>query len=60
MFGKKDQKGKKSIEKKHANNFWHIVERKLEDHEKREMELFGYWFLIQNSINNGGIKIVRS
>jgi hypothetical protein len=34
-------------ERRHAENFWRIVERKFGDHEKLEMELFGYWFLIQ-------------
>lgn len=37
-------------EKKHAGNFWNIIERKFEDHQKREMELFGYWFLIQKKL----------
>ena len=39
-------------EMKHASNFWDIIERKFKDHQKREMELFGYWFLIQKEIKN--------
>ncbi|MEM3112540.1 MAG: M48 family metallopeptidase [Candidatus Anstonellales archaeon] len=39
-------------EKKHADNFWKLVESKFDDHEKREMELFGYWFLIQKEMKN--------
>jgi predicted metal-dependent hydrolase len=38
-------------DKKHAENFWNIVERKFKDHEKHEMELFGYWFLIQKEMD---------
>lgn len=34
-------------ERKHAHNFWSVIEHKFKDREKHEMELFGYWFLIQ-------------
>lgn len=37
-------------EKKHADNFWRVIESKFKDHNKREMELFGYWFLLQKEV----------
>lgn len=40
-------------DRKHASNFWDIIERKFADHQKREVELFGYWFLIQKKMNGG-------
>ena len=42
-------------ERKHADNFWNVIERKFKDHQKREMELFGYWFLIQRELRNGAM-----
>jgi hypothetical protein len=39
-------------ERKHADNFWKLVESKFDDHKEREMELFGYWFLIQKEMKN--------
>lgn len=37
------------IEKKHNDRFWKLIRKKFKNHEKLEMSLFSYWFLL-NSI----------
>ncbi|MCD6481740.1 MAG: M48 family metallopeptidase [Thermoplasmata archaeon] len=35
-------------ERRHNKNFWEMMGKKFDDYEKKEKELFAYWFLIQN------------
>ncbi len=35
------------IERKHDHKFWEIVSKKYKNHQKRESDLFSYWFLIK-------------
>lgn len=44
-YGKFDSTA--GINPQELENFWRIAENKFGDCEKRGMELFGYWFLIQ-------------
>lgn len=37
-------------ERKHNEKFWNIISKKFRDHQKREKELFLYWFLVQDRI----------
>ncbi len=36
------------IERKHNSNFWILMSKKYEDHQRKEKELFLYWFLVQD------------
>jgi predicted metal-dependent hydrolase len=36
-----------SIERKHNENFWSLINRKFPDHNTGENDLLTYWFLIQ-------------
>lgn len=38
------------IERKHNERFWKIIKDKYKDHQKREKELFLYWFLVQEKL----------
>ena len=38
-------------ERKHNERFWKIIKEKYKDHQKREKELFLYWFLVQERLN---------
>lgn len=39
------------IERKHNERFWKIIKGKYKDHQKREKELFLYWFLVQERLD---------
>jgi predicted metal-dependent hydrolase len=41
-----------SIEKKHNERFWRLINKKYPDYENKEKDLLTYWFLIQKTINN--------
>lgn len=36
------------IERRHNENFWNLISKHFGDYEKKERELFIYWFLIQS------------
>jgi predicted metal-dependent hydrolase len=36
------------IEKKHNDRFWKLIRKKFKNHEKLEMSLFSYWFLLNS------------
>ena len=38
-----------SIERKHNQNFWNIINRKFQDYETEEKDLLTYWFIIQKT-----------
>ena len=38
-------------ERKHNERFWKIIKEKYKDHQKREKELFLYWFLVQERLD---------
>jgi len=37
------------IEKKHNDRFWKLISQEFRNHEKMEMALFSYWFLLNSS-----------
>lgn len=37
------------VEKRHNENFWNIISNRFENYKEFEKDLFGYWFLIQQS-----------
>lgn len=39
-----------SLERKHSQRFWNIIERKYPDHSTKEKNLLTYWFIIQKTI----------
>ena len=39
-----------SIERKHNERFWRLVERGFRNHQKMERELMAYWFLIRSKL----------
>jgi len=39
-----------SIERKHNENFWNLINRKFKDYSIKERDLLTYWFLIQKRI----------
>ena len=41
-----------SIERKHNETFWRLINKKHPDHETKEKDLLTYWFLIQKTIIN--------
>jgi len=41
-----------SLERKHNERFWRLVNKKFPDYETKEKDLLTYWFLIQKTINN--------
>ncbi|HIH31511.1 TPA: M48 family metallopeptidase [Candidatus Woesearchaeota archaeon] len=40
------------IERKHNEHYWKLVSKKYKDHQRKEKELFLYWFLVQDKISN--------
>lgn len=38
-----------SIERKHSEKFWNIINRRFPDHETKEKDLLTYWFIIQKT-----------
>jgi len=40
-----------SIERKHNEKFWSIINKKFPDYQNKEKDLLTYWFLIQQEIN---------
>jgi hypothetical protein len=40
------------IERKHNEKFWKIISNKFKNYGENEKELFEYWFLIQEVVNN--------
>lgn len=38
------------IERKHNPNFWKLMSKKYKDHQRKEKELFVYWFLVQDKM----------
>jgi predicted metal-dependent hydrolase len=40
-----------SIERKHNETFWRLINKKHPDHENKEKDLLTYWFLIQRTKN---------
>lgn len=40
-----------SLERKHNQSFWNIIERRFKDHRKMEADLLCYWFLVQDTIS---------
>lgn len=36
-----------SIERKHNERFWNIINKKFKDYETKEKNLLVYWFLVQ-------------
>mgnify|MGYP001043965127 CR=1 FL=1 len=42
-----------SIERKHNEKFWNIINKKFTDYETKEKDLLTYWFIIQKTINIG-------
>jgi len=42
-----------SLERRHNERFWSIVERLFKDHDKQERDLLVYWFLVQKSDRYG-------
>ncbi|HLC33234.1 MAG TPA: M48 family metallopeptidase, partial [Candidatus Nanoarchaeia archaeon] len=38
-------------ERKHNERFWKIIKGKYKDNQKMEEELFLYWFLVQERLN---------
>jgi hypothetical protein len=41
-----------SIERKHNEKFWNIINKKFPDYQDKEKNLLTYWFTIQKTINN--------
>jgi hypothetical protein len=41
-----------SIERKHSEKFWRLINKKHPDYETKEKDLLTYWFIIQKTINN--------
>jgi predicted metal-dependent hydrolase len=41
-----------SIERKHSEKFWRLINKKHPDYETKEKDLLTYWFIIQKIINN--------
>jgi len=41
-----------SIERKHNETFWRLINKKHPDYQTREEDLLTYWFIIQKTINN--------
>jgi len=41
-----------SLERKHNERFWRLINKKFPDYETKEKDLLTYWFLIQKTINN--------
>jgi predicted metal-dependent hydrolase len=39
-----------TLERRHTERFWRIIEREFEDHQEKEGELLAYWFLIQKDV----------
>lgn len=37
------------VEKRHNENFWNIISNRFDNYKEFEKDLFGYWFLIQQS-----------
>ena len=42
------------IQKHHNRNFWSIIEKKFNNYEELEKELFVYWFLVKARAEKGG------
>jgi len=40
-----------SIERKHNQKFWNIINKRFPDYETKEKDLLTYWFIIQKTIN---------
>lgn len=40
-----------SIERKHNEKFWNIINKKFPDYQNKEKDLLTYWFIIQKKIN---------
>jgi predicted metal-dependent hydrolase len=41
-----------SIERKHNQKFWSIINKRFPDYQTKENDLLTYWFTIQKTINN--------
>ena len=41
-----------SLERKHNERFWRLINKKFPDYETKEKDLLTYWFIIQKTINN--------
>jgi len=41
-----------SIERKHNENFWRLINKRFNNYETKEKDLLTYWFVIQKTINN--------
>ena len=41
-----------SIERKHNERFWRLIDKKFTDYETKEKDLLTYWFIIQKTIHN--------
>jgi hypothetical protein len=39
-----------SIERKHNENFWNIINRKFPDYQTKEKDLLTFWFIIQTTV----------
>jgi predicted metal-dependent hydrolase len=39
-----------SIERKHNEKFWKLINKKFPDYETKEKDLLTYWFTIQKTI----------
>jgi predicted metal-dependent hydrolase len=45
-----------SLERKHNERFWNIINKKFKDFQTKEKDLLTYWFIIQKTINNQTIQ----
>ena len=42
-------------ERKHSKRFWSLVNKKFESYQKKEKDLFVYWFLVQKYLNKENV-----
>lgn len=41
-----------TLERKHDERFWNLINNKFKDHQSKERDLFIYWFLVQKFISS--------
>jgi hypothetical protein len=49
-----------SLERKHNEKFWNIINKKFKDFQTKEKDLLTYWFTIQKTVNNQTIPHINS
>ena len=49
-----------SLERKHNEKFWNIINRRFPDYETKEKDLLTYWFIIQKTVDNQTIPHINS